>query len=61
LRTPLNAVIGFADILANQYFGDLNARQLDYSRGILQSSQQLLGLIDDISDLATIEAGFEML
>jgi signal transduction histidine kinase len=61
LRTPLNAVIGFADILANQYFGDLNARQLDYSRGILQSSQRLLGLIDDISDLATIEAGYMVL
>ncbi|HEY1433275.1 MAG TPA: PAS-domain containing protein [Stellaceae bacterium] len=57
LRTPLNAVIGFADILTNQYFGDLNVRQLDYSRGILQSSQQLLKLIDDILDLATIEAG----
>ena len=61
LRTPLNAVIGFADILTNQYFGDLNPRQLDYSRDILQSSQQLLGLINDISDLATIEAGYMVL
>jgi signal transduction histidine kinase len=61
LRTPLNAVIGFADILTNQYFGDLNPRQLDYSRGILESSQQLLGLINDIIDLATIEAGYMVL
>jgi signal transduction histidine kinase len=61
LRTPLNAVIGFADILTNQYFGDLNPRQLDYSRGILESSQQLLGLINDIVDLATIEAGYMVL
>ena len=61
LRTPLNAVIGFADILTNQYFGDLNPRQLDYSRGIVQGSQQLLGLIDDIIDLATIEAGYMVL
>jgi len=61
LRTPLNAVIGFADILTNQYFGDLNPRQLDYARGILQSSQQLLGLINDILDLATIEAGYMVL
>jgi signal transduction histidine kinase len=61
LRTPLNAVIGFADILTNQYFGDLNPRQLDYSRGIVQSSEQLLGLIDNISDLATIEAGYMVL
>jgi signal transduction histidine kinase len=61
LRTPLNAVIGFADILTNQYFGDLNPRQLDYTRGILQSSHQLLGLINDILDLATIEAGYMVL
>jgi len=57
VRTPLNAVIGFADILTNQYFGDLNPRQLEYSRGILQSSEKLLGLINDNFDLAMIEAG----
>jgi signal transduction histidine kinase len=56
-RTPLNAVIGFAEILTHRYFGDLNARQLDYARGILQSSQQLLRLIDDVRDLASVEAG----
>ena len=61
LRTPLNAVIGFAEILTNQYFGDLNLRQLDYSRSILASSHQLLRLIDDILDLATIEAGYMVL
>ena len=58
LRTPLNAIIGFAEVLTNQYFGDLNSRQLDYSRSILQSSQHLLKLINDILDLATIEAGY---
>ena len=58
LRTPLNAVIGFAEILANRYFGDLNPRQLEYSRGILDSAQQLMRLINDILDLATIEAGY---
>jgi signal transduction histidine kinase len=61
LRTPLNAVIGFTEILNNQYFGDLNTRQLDYSGGILASSQQLLTLINDILDLATIEAGYMQL
>ena len=60
-RTPLNAVSGFAEILTHQYFGDLNPRQLDYSRGILQSSQQLLRLINDVRDLATIEAGYMVL
>ncbi len=58
LRTPLNAIIGFAEILANQYFGELTPRQLDYSRGILDSSHRLLSLINDILDLATIEAGY---
>jgi signal transduction histidine kinase len=58
LRTPLNAIIGFAEILANQYFGELNPRQLDYSRGILDSSHRLMSLINDILDLATIEAGY---
>jgi signal transduction histidine kinase len=61
LRTPLNAIIGFAEILTNQYFGELNPRQLDYSRGILDSSHRLLQLINDILDLATIEAGYMML
>ena len=58
LRTPLNAIIGFAEILANQYFGTLSPRQLDYSRGILDSSHRLMALINDILDLATIEAGY---
>ena len=57
LRTPLNTIIGFTEILANQYFGTLNERQVDYTRGILESSQQLLHLIDDILDLAMIQAG----
>jgi signal transduction histidine kinase len=57
LRTPLNAIIGFAEILTNQYFGALNDRQIEYSRGILDSSQRLLSLINDILDLASIEAG----
>jgi signal transduction histidine kinase len=58
LRTPLNAIIGFAEILTNEYFGELTPRQLDYSRGILDSSHRLLSLINDILDLATIEAGY---
>ncbi|HEU0218861.1 MAG TPA: ATP-binding protein [Stellaceae bacterium] len=58
LRTPLNAIIGFAEILANEYFGTLTPRQLDYSRGILDSSHRLMSLINDILDLATIKAGY---
>ena len=61
LRTPLNAVIGFAEILINQYFGDLNPRQLDYTQSILASARLLMRLINDILDLATIEAGYMVL
>ena len=61
LRTPLNAVIGFAEILANQYFGTLNPRQLDHSHSILASARLLMKLINDILDLATIEAGYMVL
>ena len=57
LRTPLNTIIGFTEILAGKYFGDLNDRQSEYATGILESSNRLLMLIDDILDLATIEAG----
>ena len=61
LRTPLNAIIGFAEILTNQYFGTLNPRQLDYSHSILASARLLTRLINDILDLATIEAGYLVL
>jgi signal transduction histidine kinase len=58
LRTPLNAIIGFAEVLENQFFGELNDRQMEYSHAIVQSSQQLIALINDILDLASIEAGY---
>ncbi|MFQ5954424.1 MAG: ATP-binding protein [Kiloniellales bacterium] len=57
LRTPLTVILGFTEILANKYFGPLNDRQMEYIRGILESSQRLLALINDILDLAIIEAG----
>ena len=57
LRTPLNTIIGFAEILTGEYFGTLNDRQKEYSHGVLESSHRLLSLINNILDLATIEAG----
>jgi len=57
LRTPLNAIIGFSEVLADKTFGDLNARQLKYSNNILNSGRHLLQLINDILDLAKVEAG----
>ncbi len=58
LRTPLNAIIGFTEILDKTYFGPLNERQIEYVNGILQASNHLMTLINDILDLATIEAGY---
>lgn len=57
LRTPLNTIGGFSEILADQFFGKLNPRQTEYVAGIVESSGYLLALINDILDLATIEAG----
>ncbi|MDH5556738.1 MAG: ATP-binding protein [Alphaproteobacteria bacterium] len=58
LRTPLNAIVGFTEILDNRYFGELTERQAEYVECILQASTHLMALIDDILDLATIEAGY---
>jgi signal transduction histidine kinase len=57
LRTPLNAIIGFSEVLAEGMFGDINEKQTEYLRDILESGQHLLSLINDILDLSKIEAG----
>jgi len=57
LRTPLNSVIGFSEILADQSFGELNERQAKYAGSILNSGRHLLDLVNDVLDLAEVEAG----
>jgi len=57
LRTPLNAIIGFSEVLAEKMFGDVNDKQAEYLRDILESGRHLLSLINDILDLSKIEAG----
>jgi signal transduction histidine kinase len=57
LRTPLNAIIGFSQVLKEQMYGELNERQADYVDDVLSSGQHLLNLINDILDLAKVEAG----
>ena len=57
LRTPLNAVIGFSEVLLERMFGEINAKQDEYLQDILSSGRHLLSLINDILDLAKIEAG----
>ena len=57
LRTPLTNIIGQAELLANETFGKLNVKQREYMDDILSSSEALRALINDILDLATVDAG----
>ncbi|MBI1327699.1 MAG: PAS domain-containing protein [Alphaproteobacteria bacterium] len=57
LRTPLNTIIGFNEILDNEFFGALNEKQKEYTKGTHEAGHRLLHLINDILDLSTIEAG----
>src|SRR5437667_276554 len=57
LRTPLNAVIGFSQVLANKTYGDVNERQLEYLTSILIGGRHLRKLVDDLLDLAKVDAG----
>jgi GAF domain-containing protein len=57
LRTPMNAILGFSEVLADGMFGEINDKQAEYLRDILESGRHLLSLINDILDLSKIEAG----
>ncbi|MCE3231841.1 MAG: divL [Rickettsiaceae bacterium] len=61
LRTPLTSIMGFSEVLAEKHFGPLNKQQVEYVTGIHDSSSQLMVLINDILDLASIEAGYMVL
>ncbi|HYE49525.1 MAG TPA: ATP-binding protein [Azospirillaceae bacterium] len=58
LRTPLNAVIGFSEILSQELYGPIGSpRYREYAGDILDSGRMLLRLVDDVLDMARIEAG----
>ncbi len=57
LRTPLNSVIGFSELIHDGKAGPVTAEQKEYLGDVLSSAHHLLQLINDILDLAKIEAG----
>ena len=54
IRTPMNGVLGLTSLLLAS---DLDARQRHYARGVQQTGQALMGIIDDLLDFSKIEAG----
>jgi len=58
LRTPLNAIIGFGEIIHGRLFGpDAGEQYADYAGDVVDSARHLLDVINDILDMAKIEAG----
>jgi signal transduction histidine kinase len=61
LRSPLTSISGFSEMLRQGYFGGLNEQQSEYVQNIHDATQHLMALIDDIIDIASIEAGYMQL
>ncbi|HEV2548255.1 MAG TPA: ATP-binding protein, partial [Stellaceae bacterium] len=57
LRTPLNAIIGFSEVIRDARMGPVDTRYRDYAGDIHNSGDHLLRLINDVLDLAKVEAG----
>lgn len=58
VRMPLNAIIGFADVMIEERFGALgNERYVEYMKDIRASGQRVMAIIDDLLDLSRIESG----
>lgn len=61
LRTPLNAIIGFAQVIQERHLGDDPVRYQDYARNIHESGLHMLEVVNDLLDLARIDAGHQNL
>jgi signal transduction histidine kinase len=58
VRTPLNAIIGFADVMIDERFGALgNERYIEYMRDIRASGERVIAIVNDLLDLSRIETG----
>jgi len=61
-RTPLNAILGFSQLLGNEIFGPLgDKRYKGYADNIRDSGELMLALVNDVLDISTIEAGKRLL
>lgn len=52
MRTPLNSIIGFSQVLEDGLYGELNEKQKEYMADVLRSSRHLLDMITDLLDLS---------
>jgi PAS domain S-box-containing protein len=58
VRTPLNAIIGFAEVMISERFGKLaNKRYIEYMKDIRSSGERVIAVINDLLDLSRIETG----
>jgi signal transduction histidine kinase len=58
IRAPLNAIIGFAEVMIGERFGALgNERYVEYMKDIRASGERVISIVDDLSDLSRIETG----
>jgi PAS domain S-box-containing protein len=57
VRTPLNAIIGFAEVMIGERFGALNERYVEYMKDIRASGERVIAIINDLLDLSRIETG----
>lgn len=58
VRTPLNAIIGFAEVMVDQRFGPLgNERYVEYMKDIRASGERVIAIVNDLLDLSRIETG----
>lgn len=57
LRNPLQAILGFSELLKSQDFGPLNKRQISFCDHILKANDTLLGFVNTILDIASFESG----
>jgi signal transduction histidine kinase len=60
LRTPINAVMGYADLLIDEIDGPITVQQRDHLKRMRASGQHLFGLVEDLLGYARIEAGHEI-